>query len=432
MNDSRLLFNSRDLHWPVDDFSKRYLEIRNETERLSAPLVVEDYVVQTMPEVSPAKWHLAHTSWFFETFILREFVPGYRDFHPQYNYLFNSYYVQVGQRFSRPQRGLLSRPTVAEIYEYRAHVDQQMQRFFNQADEDLLRRASLFLHVGFHHEQQHQELLLTDIKNVLAANPLHPVYNETGLTDIPPAPPLDWITLDGGLFQIGTDGSGFYFDNESPRHQRWLEGYQLASRPVTNAEFLEFMADGGYGNPELWLSDGFACADQAGWNAPLYWRQRDGEWWQFTLNGFRPVNPAEPVTHVSFYEAEAFARWAQARLPTEAEWERAVNGLPVQGNFVENRMFHPAPMQSDPLPGGLNQMYGDVWEWTRSDYSPYPGFKVLPGAIGEYNGKFMSGQMVLRGGSCATSRTHIRSTYRNFFHPHLRWQFMGFRLARDV
>jgi ergothioneine biosynthesis protein EgtB len=409
---------------------RRFKLIRNFSLDICIPLVTEDYVIQSMPDVSPTKWHLSHTSWFFETFILKEAVENYKSLHPQYAYLFNSYYIQAGERFERPKRGLLSRPTVKEVYSYRENVDKNMIEFLQNGDDNIFQKLAPVIEIGLHHEQQHQELMLTDIKHVFSINPLHPIYMNEEDKKIENLPSIRWISFDGGVYKIGNDGNGFSYDNETPQHKEYIASFQLASRLVTNGEFIKFIESGGYQKAELWLSDGAATVAAEKWEAPLYWRKIDGEWWNFKLTGFKKVNPGEPVCHVSFYEADAFARWAGARLPTEAEWEIASSDLDVSGNFVENRNFHPVPVEEGD--GELKQMYGDVWEWTRSSYSPYPGYKTLPGALGEYNGKFMSGQMVLRGGSCATSITHIRKTYRNFFPPNARWQFMGIRLAKDI
>ena len=410
----------------------QYQCVRAQTEALAQPLAIEDYVVQSMPDCSPTKWHLAHVSWFFETFILGPNVPEYRSPHPQYTFLFNSYYNAVGERHARPKRGLITRPTVAETYRYRAYVDEHMLDFLETSPE--VDRLEPLVTLGLHHEQQHQELIVTDLKHGLAANPLHPVYLERAV-DAPTSPPdLTWSTFAGGLAWIGHDGNGFAFDNESARHQQFLQPFQLANRPVTNAEYLAFMADNGYQRPEFWLSAGWATVQDSGWEAPLYWERPDGhghgQWYVQTLAGFRAVNPAEPVCHLSYYEADAYAHWAGARLPTEAEWEVASASVPLSGNFVENRRFHPSPL--DATDQGLSRMFGDLWEWTSSAYSPYPGFRIADGAVGEYNGKFMVNQYVLRGGSCATPSDHIRRTYRNFFPADARWQFMGVRLAKDL
>ncbi len=404
-----------------------YQRVRAQTEALARPLVTEDYVVQSMPDCSPTKWHLAHVSWFFETFLLGPNVPNYRSLHPQYTYLFNSYYNAVGERHCRPKRGLISRPTVADTYRYRAYVDEHMLDLLVSSPD--IERLEPLITLGLHHEQQHQELMVTDLKHVLAANPLHPAYLERP-QDAPTTPPaLTWSTFAGGLAWIGHDGSGFAFDNECPRHQQFLQPFELANRPVTNAEYLAFMDDAGYQRPEFWLSAGWATVQDNGWDAPFYWERVDGRWYVQTLAGLQEVNPAEPVCHLSYYEAEAYAHWAGARLPTEAEWEVASADVAVSGNFVEGRRFHPAPLDVGDV--GLSRMFGDLWEWTQSAYSPYPGFRAAEGAVGEYNGKFMVNQYVLRGGSCATPSDHIRRTYRNFFPADARWQFMGVRLARD-
>jgi ergothioneine biosynthesis protein EgtB len=404
---------------------ERFREIRSQSERLCAPLAVEDYVVQSMPDVSPPKWHLAHTTWFWETFLLQPNVPDYRPFHPRYNYLFNSYYEAVGKRHPRPERGLLSRPTVDEIYRYRAYVDDEMDRLL--AAGSLGAEAEALVELGLHHEQQHQELLLTDLKYNLGINPLRPAYRSLPIPPERAAPALEWLDFEGGMEPLGVEGEGFYFDNEGPRHETWVRPFRLASRPVTCGEYLEFMADGSYSNARYWLSDGWRTVNERGWEAPLYWEQADGEWWIFTLSGMRPVDPNEPVTHISFYEADAYARWAGRRLPLESEWETAARDLPLKGNFVDADLLHPAPATGV----GLQQMFGDVWEWTASPYVPYPGYRSAEGPVGEYNGKFMCNQLVLRGGSCATPASHIRPSYRNFFPPEARWQFTGVRLADD-
>ncbi len=411
-------------------FMERYQEIRRFSEHLCEPLVTEDYVVQSMPDVSPTKWHLAHVSWFFETFLLFPAIPGYQSLHPQYAYLFNSYYNTLGERHCRPHRGLISRPTVVETYQYRKYVDEQVLALLTTLDEQRLLEFAPIITLGFHHEQQHQELMLTDLKHVLSCNPLYPVYRERPALNASSVAPLEWVSFPEGVYWIGHEGEGFAFDNEGPRHREFLQPFQLASRLITNGEYLEFIEDGGYQNPLLWLSEGWSTVRAQEWQAPLYWEKRDGHWWTMTLSGMREVDKAEPVCHVSYYEADAYARWADARLPTEAEWEVAAQDVPIAGNFVENGLYHPTPLNI--TSGKLVQMYGDVWEWTQSSYSPYPGFRPGPGAIGEYNGKFMCNQYVLRGGSCATSRSHMRATYRNFFPANAQWQFMGIRLAREV
>jgi ergothioneine biosynthesis protein EgtB len=396
--------------------------------------VTEDYVIQAMPEVSPPKWHLAHTSWFFETFILVPASPGYRSPNACFAYLFNSYYVAAGERHCRPKRGLLSRPTVEEVYRYRSYVDQHMTDFLESLHgKENLERWYPVVELGLHHEQQHQELLLTDVKYNFACNPLRPAYVPCGVPISAQAvSPLRWVSFPDGIYWIGHEGHGFGFDNEFPRHRSVVEPFELASRPITNGEYLAFMADGGYERPELWLSMGWDTVQRERWQAPLYWELRDGTWWMMTLAGMHPVREAEPVCHVSYYEADAYARWADARLPTEAEWEVAAMPLPIRGNFVEHRTFHPVALCQKDTNVPLDQMFGDVWEWTQSHYSPYPGYRAAPDALGEYNGKFMANQFVLRGGSCATPHSHIRPTYRNFFPADARWQFMGIRLARTI
>jgi ergothioneine biosynthesis protein EgtB len=420
----------------------RYHEVRRFTERICEGLQPEDCVVQSMPDVSPTKWHLAHTSWFFETFILKVWMPEYQPEIPEYAYLFNSYYNAAGSMHRRDLRGLISRPTLAETFRFRRSIDRHIEELLDRADEELLGKMEPVFTIGLHHEQQHQELLVTDIKHVFAQNPLHPVYRKpgaqvghlrSGAEDKSQTCPT-FIDFQEAILEIGHDGRGFSYDNEGPRHRALVPAFSLATRLVTNGEYLQFMDDGGYGRPEFWLSLGWMTVNEpasGGWEAPLYWQKLDGRWWNFTLSGMRPVDESEPVTHISHFEADAFANWAGARLPTEFEWERAAQDLPMKGNFVESEHFHPAPVSPEP-DEKLDQMYGDVWQWTRSAYLPYPGYHAAPGALGEYNGKFMSNQMVLRGASCATSRTHARLTYRNFFQPEKRWQFTGIRLARDL
>ncbi len=413
-----------------ENLIERFSDVRNFTLKLCETLVTEDYVIQSMPDVSPAKWHLAHTSWFFEAFVLKNSDPSYVPLDPMYNFIFNSYYVQIGARHTRSQRGLLSRPTVKQVYEFRDHIDSAVIRFIESCSGKVFSESAPVIEIGLHHEQQHQELMLTDIKHVFSVNPLYPVYIHKESASFKEIQKHEWIDFHGGNYEIGHAGTEFAYDNETPRHKVYAGSFLLGSRLITNSEYLEFINSGAYEKPELWLSDGWAAAEREGWKAPLYWNKKDGEWHNFTLTGLRKVNPGEPVCHISFYEADAYARWAGARLPTEAEWEIAASSLPVEGNFVENANFHPAALTGSG--NGLRQMFGDVWEWTGSAYLPYPGYKTLPGALGEYNGKFMSGQMVLRGGSCATSKTQIRKTYRNFFPPSARWQFMGLRLAKDA
>jgi ergothioneine biosynthesis protein EgtB len=408
-----------------------FKDVRQRTAWLCEPLAVEDYQIQSMPDASPVKWHLAHTSWFFETFVLGPYREGYQPFHPQFNFLFNSYYNAVGPRWERPRRGLLSRPTVGEVYRYRAYVDDHVAELFRPGNDAALRRAAPVIVLGLHHEQQHQELIVTDLKHALALNPLDPPYRRALPDDgSPPAP--RWIDFPEGVAWIGHEGDGFAFDNETPRHRVFLEAFRLANRLVTNGDYLAFLEDGGYRRPDLWLSDGWAACQAQGWQAPLYWDHRDGTWQVRTLAGWRSLNPHEPVCHVSYYETDAFARWAGARLPAEAEWEHAAATVPLAGHFLEAGRFHPAAGPAAADHGPLVQLFGDVWQWTGSPYQGYPGYAAPAGALGEYNGKFMCNQIVLRGASCATPRSHARRTYRNFFPPDARWQFSGIRLAKDL
>src|SRR6266850_1391929 len=421
----------------VEHLRDRFHQIRTFTNALCAGLEPEDYVVQSMPDVSPTKWHFAHTTWFFETFILKKFIAAYQSAIPEYAYLFNSYYNAAGDMHRRDLRGLISRPTVRQAQRYRASIDSHIDDLLSGADEKLLDEIEPILVLGFHHEQQHQELLVTDIKHVFAQNPLYPVFRERTIEIVPPgSSPMHFLEFEETIVEIGHSGRGFAYDNEGPRHRALIPASSLASRPVTNGEYIAFIEDNGYTRPEFWLSLGWMTVNEQRWNAPLYWTKRDGAWWNFTLSGLRPVDQSEPVTHVSYFEADAYANWAGARLPTEFEWERAALSCPIEGNFVETELFHPVAVVSavsGDKPGkGLHQIFGDVWEWTRSAYSPYPGYRAAPGALGEYNGKFMCNQYVLRGGSCATSQSHIRATYRNFFQPEKRWQFTGLRLARDL
>ncbi len=416
--------------WPAENLAAQYDAIRHVTEALCEPLAIEDYVVQSMPDASPVKWHLAHTAWFFETFALARYLPGYQPFHPLFGFLFNSYYEAAGPRWSRPQRGLLSRPTVAEVYRYRAHVDRHMDELFGPHHAAELRRAASTVILGLHHEQQHQELILTDLKHAWSANPMHPVYKEA-LADDSSLPATRRAFFPEGLVLIGHDGDGFGFDNEFPRHRVFLKEFELATGLVTNAQYLAFMADGGYRRPELWLSDGWAVVQARNWDAPLYWEQDGEQWFAITLSGRRPLVAGQPVCHVSYYEADAFARWAGARLPSEAEWETAAAIGTLAGNFLDSGRFHPACSPSADDRGPCHQMYGDVWQWTASPYVGYPGYQPPRGALGEYNGKFMCNQFVLRGASCVTPRSHARRTYRNFFPADARWQFTGLRLAYD-
>jgi ergothioneine biosynthesis protein EgtB len=405
---------------------QQFNQVRSTTLRLAAPLSPEDAMVQSMPDASPAKWHMAHTTWFFETFILAEHLAGYRAFNPEYRILFNSYYKTLGSHPLRQQRGTFSRPSFDNVLRYREHVEEAMQRLLTQSPSpEILAMVEL----GIHHEQQHQELILTDILHAFWTQPLRPAYLPSAETAPHQAPALRWIGHPGGVVEIGANGDGFSFDNERPRHAELLRPYRLASRLATNAEYLDFIHDNGYQRPELWLSDGWDTVCREGWRAPLYWESADGGWRQFTLHGLSPLDPAAPVCHVSYYEADAFARWSGARLPLESEWENAARNRPVDGNLLESWSLETRPA-AEGASGAEDQLFGDVWEWTGSAYLPYPGFLTAPGAVGEYNGKFMCNQFVLRGGSFATSASHIRATYRNFFPPHARWQFMGVRLAR--
>ena len=413
---------------PVEKSSlvESYLEVRHTSLRLCTPLSVEDHSLQAMPDASPAKWHLAHTTWFFETFILSEHAQGYKPFRPAFRNLFNSYYNAIGDRPLRSLRHVLSRPSLDEVHAYRAHVDEAMAALLQKELPASVRDRIV---LGLNHEQQHQELIVTDVKYGLWTNPLRPAYRERPTGVASPASQHsspEWHSFDGGLVLAGYDGDGFYFDNEKPKHDVYLNPFQLASRLVTNGEYLQFIEDGGYRKAQFWLSDGWDMVRVNGWSAPLYWEKRDGGWWNYTVEGMKPVDLNEPVCHVSYYEADAYAHWAGFRLATEFEWEAAARCCVTQGNFLDSGALHPRTAR-----GGkpLSQMFGDVWEWTASPYVPYPGFRAAPGAIGEYNGKFMCNQMVLRGGSCATPQSHIRATYRNFFPPHARWQFMGIRLA---
>jgi ergothioneine biosynthesis protein EgtB len=414
----------------VQELSRLYDSVRRQTEQLAAPLTAEDQMVQSCAEASPSKWHQAHTTWFFETFILSQQQEGYQAFDPRFRDLFNSYYNAVGPQPEKGLRNTFSRPSLDEVQKYRLHVDERMRKLLDSGalSDDLLRLVEL----GLNHEQQHQELLVTDIKHAFWSNPLRPPY-QPAVPSVPAAEalPQKAEAYAGGLVEIGADGSAFHFDNEAPRHKTFVQPFRLARRPATCGEYLAFMEDRGYQRPELWLSDGWLAVQTQQWKAPLYWERDGNEWLQFTCSGMRKIEESEPVCHVSYYEADAFARWAGARLPTEFEWETAMAELPVAGNLLEEGRFHPAASAGAADNNAPLQAFGDVWEWTASAYLPYPGFKPAAGALGEYNGKFMSGQMVLRGGSCATPRSHIRATYRNFFQPGIRWQFSGIRLADD-
>ncbi len=414
----------------TEDLYEHYRRVRAASDALARPLSPEDCTPQSMPDASPVKWHLAHTSWFFETFLLEGSVPGYRPFHPEFRVLFNSYYYSVGEQYSRPDRGLVTRPSLAEVRRYREHVDRHVLAVLEKGP-DLDPQLASVVEIGLHHEQQHQELMLTDLKHLFSFNPLHPAYVEAGEAPRVEAKALAWHGYEGGTRWIGAEEEGFAFDNERPRHRIFLHEFELASRPVTNGEYRQFVEDGGYEEPLHWLSDGWATVQERDWRTPLYWVERDGAWHEITLSGLRELRDEEPACHLSFYEADAYARWAGYRLPAEAEWEHAASACEIAGgNFVEGGRLHPAAPAA-PARVGPDQIFGDVWEWTASAYGPYPGYQPPSGALGEYNGKFMANQMTLRGGSCATPESHIRASYRNFFYPDARWQFSGIRLARD-
>ncbi len=424
---------------PAADLKRMFAAVRARSERLAAALTPEDWMIQSMPDASPVKWNLAHTSWFFETFILRRFVDGYRPFDEAFGYLFNSYYMQVGEMHPRSSRGLISRPSAEDVLAYRRHVTERIESLLESApeggEEDILSLVA----IGCAHEEQHQELLLTDIKHGLFQNPTAPaVYPEPAPGGQGASQACDgWVEYDGGLAVFGAargaEAPGAQaFDNEGPRHEAFLQPYALAQRLVTNAAYLAFMEDGGYEDPRWWLSDGWALSRQENWRAPLYWRQDDSGWRAYTLFGERDVDPDAPVSHLSYYEAAAYAEWSGFRLPSEFEWENAARGRAVAGDFLDDDGPYEPRADRRADDDGVSQLYGGVWEWTASPYVAYPGYRAPAGAIGEYNGKFMSSQMVLRGGSCATPVGHVRATYRNFFPPHARWQFSGLRLARDL
>ena len=409
----------------------RYARVRAMTKQLIVPMTAEDCALQSMPDASPTKWHLAHTSWFFETFILERFLNNYRSFHPAYRVLFNSYYNLVGDKHPRAQRGLISRPNLTEVLAYRDHVDEQMATLFEKLPSEGAQFTEL-VELGVNHEQQHQELMLTDIKHLFSKNPLKPAYQSQWPLTVVRARKTRRIPIGGGIYQMGDMGIHFAFDNERPRHSVILRDFEIASHPVTHGDFLNFIEDGAYQRPELWLSMGWDIVQQQQWNAPQYWERDKDDWYTFTLHGMEKIDLHTPICHVSFFEADAYARWAGARLPTEAEWEVVASEIPVDGNFLESAVFHPLALRSDPPRPGLAQLFGDVWEWTHSSYAPYPGFRLARGPVGEYNGKFMCNQYVLRGGSCVTPKAHMRASYRNFFPPEARWQFSGLRLAWDA
>jgi len=401
-----------------------YLKIRQETEDICSLLQIDDFQIQSITETSPPKWHIAHVSWFFEEFVLSHFLLNYQTFHPKYAYLFNSYYETVGSMQPRAKRGMLSRPPVEDIYAYRKYVDEHVLELNESIDESLWQEFFTRVTLGLNHEQQHQELLLMDIKHNFSVNPLKPAYNEKIVTVTHERADMQWTERCGGIVSIGSDANEFCFDNETPRYQVLLNDHKLATRLVNNSEFLEFIQDDGYKRPEFWLADGWYLIQKEKWQHPLYWEKMDNDWQIFTLGGLRQLTPYEPLSHVSFYEADAYARWAGKRLPSEAELENILSEFEVKGNFLDHRILHPQTKE--------DQWYGDLWQWTSSPYAPYPGFKPLSGSMGEYNGKFMCNQMTLRGGSCVTPLDHTRATYRNFFYPHNRWQFSGLRLAEDV
>lgn len=415
---------------PAAALAERFSRVRSVTEALVRPLSAEDAGAQSMTDASPTKWHLAHTSWFFESFVLSR-DPGFRPLHASYGFLFNSYYESLGSRHPRPARGILTRPALAEVMTYRTYVTQQVLELLDRQDDDLAELGSI-VELGVQHEQQHQELIVTDLKHLFASNPLFPAYHERPSGSAHGAPPLAWRSFAEGVREIGYAGTGFAFDNELPRHRQFIEPYQLATRLVTNGEFLAFMQDGGYARPELWLSDGLRAVTERGWSAPAYWQRAAtaNAHDVYALSGIAPVVLDEPVCHVSYYEADAYARWAGFRLPSEAEWEAAAVVQRFGGNFLDSGRLQPCAAKASDEP--LLQLFGDTWEWTASAYSPYPGYRAPAGPVGEYNGKFMCNQMVLRGGSCATPADHVRASYRNFFPADARWQFTGIRLARSV
>mgnify|MGYP001824377477 FL=1 len=423
------------------ELAERYRNVREFSETIAAPLAPEDCVIQSMPDVSPTRWHLAHTTWFFETFLLKE-RPDFEPYDPSFDFLFNSYYNTLGEQFPRHRRGLLSRPTVDQVLQFRKHVDQRVLACIELGS--LTDREWMIIEIGLNHEQQHQELMLTDIKHVLSCNPLAPRYSDGAIAKIPAAGASRLVHFPGGLRSIGHEGQGFAYDNESPRHQVFLNPFDISNRLATCGEFLQFINDGGYQHPQWWLSAGWQTVREEAWNAPLYWQRKDDRWWQFTLAGMQPIDLDAPVCHVSYFEADAYARWAGARLPTEAEWEIASSQAINDGRFADQLIrsghtVHPSPIaaQVEQEAGSrqdfdpLKQVVGSCWQWTQSPYVAFPGYSPEEGALGEYNGKFMCGQYVLRGGSCATPSGHVRPTYRNFFPPEARWQFSGIRLARD-
>ena len=410
-----------------------FVETRDQTLQLCADLELEDMVIQAMPDASPTRWHLAHTTWFFEEFVLAQYMKGFQPYHDKFQFLFNSYYESVGEKWERPQRGLLSRPTVREINAYRCATEERVIDFIETVSEDVWHVVAPMIELGLHHEKQHQELICTDIKFTLGLNPLYPaaIKNDDAWYEGQTPKEMSWVSFDEGVYEIGAAGEEFVFDNELPRHKQYLNGFALASRPVTNGEYLEFMNDGGYSNPSLWLSEGWAIVNDKKWFAPLHWNKVDGEWHEYTMHGIIPLQPHLPVCHLSAHEAFAVAAWAGARMPTEAELELALASQSDQSGqlLFSHKPVHPILENGT---GEFDSLIGGVWEWTQGNYGAYPGYSTPEGAVGEYNGKFMCSQLVLKGGSCATPVGHVRPTYRNFFQPKDRWQFSGVRLARDL
>ncbi|MBC7474369.1 MAG: ergothioneine biosynthesis protein EgtB [Candidatus Sericytochromatia bacterium] len=412
----------------MDEIATKFSRIRALTEEICKPLIHEDYVIQSIPEVSPVKWHIAHITWFFENFILIPHYKNYKIFDINYNFIFNSYYNSVGKMLDKNKRSILSRPSVEEIYKYRKYVNDLILELIKNADQQTKSIVLPLLEIGLNHEQQHQELLLMDIKNNFYHNPLKPVYIDNEL-EISLCEKLSWVDIPEQVIRIGHQNLDFSFDNELPVHKSYINGCTIASRPVLNGEFVDFINSGGYDDPRYWLSDGWSCKNNESWKAPLYWEKDQNNWSIFTLNGLKKLDEYQPVCHISYYEADAFATWSGKRLPSEFEWEAVAKDLKIEGNFLDNKKYQPHVDTFDK--SAIQQMYGDVWEWTSSAYLAYPGFKALYEGLGEYNGKFMINQMVLRGGCCVTPKEHIRLTYRNFFYPQNRWQFSGMRLVND-